>query len=1312
MKRRDTKMLNRQLLLEYRASADSAPKKLINRLKRWGEIEQNDANQLIELMNFNLDEHIDPIIDLFQPTVRQVLEDLSGIDEADTMYSLRRLRNQDARIQCPKCDDEKAFVDVNGAALDVEEKEEQEKWGEYKRILQEEESENKEIVPGITIPASLLEKKPELLDKDSDNNVGSIICPICEEAIPFVKNRIASSQKFNRIAYWAIRSIIVEVLRNKMINGNQGYHIMKNNRNIPIKLTNSELKQKRLTKGVRRSLEEILNLSIEYKIPLRIDDEEYLVQSSATENKGSFRALTINVKDELSRKISMHVSDDLKDELGKNFDYWSQTVSMHIIYAIITHTDMIESFSPRTASTNENDDGGAGMIETNATLTEAIHSFLTMEDIEKIRMETAEDSLLPMIVEPKPWKKVDENEFDGGFILEQTRAKKRLIPSNKTMKSAGHPSFEPSDRCLEAINHLQNTAWAINKEMIPIIEDILHTKVSNHIDESLLVKWDGSGERFLISLNKTKDVSGIALDSVREWNRDIQHAKDNFDNTLYHVFNMDYRGRINTSVSRLTHQKDDVTRAMLVFDNPYKIDTRGWYWFKIHTVAAWQGRALNESWCPNKGMTLDQMEVWAERDDFIEAMKRISKTPEEHLEYWGSGDLFRSKAEGFQRLAITKEFVNIIIKTNGKGVGGESNFVLHQDASSNIYQHMAMLLRDKEMGGYVNVLPNDDRIKMDIYQEIAKKVGVIFENLIEQELPELSTEIKAVLRDYIELRATAKNPVMITGYGAGVNAIAEGFLTHNGKSGKDGGRTGFVEDIEEDGSQKRKENGAPRWKPCAHDNSKIAKELDKASERLDKQEIIARKQIEEEIALVIANAYKTAIEMILPSYKTTKDTLNKIYRKAVTDEIERPLSNEYCEKAKSFSKEIEKLKGQTKDAKNSISEKLASAINEGVTITEIINSTVGYNSKVIYLQMFCRVAGIKSGKMKKSEMIKELKNLDEKKSGDVINKILIGDVRDAIIEFDARNNELSMQQKTQLDWMINTVLKDEKVLKTPKPKIKEKDGKYIIKATIMNPNSYLKWVLPDGSQVTSVKIERADSISISIPEYILDEKKRIKKLNKHIDANLKITGSHEKLSNVTILTENGEINWEEIRKALGTHNQNNQPFLHWEYDELRDDTSIPNGKAVAWFFRRLFAISKPSKSTIRILNSERAKDEQTATAPNFVHSYDACHLREVIIQISQLQEENQKSKQFWSVHDSFGVGANDVDALRNSILNNFADLYKNAEWRDLIDVKGPLDILSRQYLGENLETKDSLEIEEVAAVDQNGHVLSEWFVGP
>ena len=112
-----------QLAREYRALGDVPSKKFINKLLQKGDIKNDEASKLSELINFDLQEKIEPILNQFQPIVRKVLEELSGIENVETKYSIRALRNQDARIYCTQesCNNKDgAYVDVNGDAIDVE----------------------------------------------------------------------------------------------------------------------------------------------------------------------------------------------------------------------------------------------------------------------------------------------------------------------------------------------------------------------------------------------------------------------------------------------------------------------------------------------------------------------------------------------------------------------------------------------------------------------------------------------------------------------------------------------------------------------------------------------------------------------------------------------------------------------------------------------------------------------------------------------------------------------------------------------------------------------------------------------------------------------------------------------------------------------------------------------------------------------------------------------------------------------------------------------------------------------------------------
>lgn len=65
--------------------------------------------------------------------------------------------------------------------------------------------------------------------------------------------------------------------------------------------------------------------------------------------------------------------------------------------------------------------------------------------------------------------------------------------------------------------------------------------------------------------------------------------------------------------------------------------------------------------------------------------------------------------------------------------------------------------------------------------------------------------------------------------------------------------------------------------------------------------------------------------------------------------------------------------------------------------------------------------------------------------------------------------------------------------------------------------------------------------------------------------------------------------------------------------------------------------------------------------PNLVHSLDASTLVLLYNYIHTFKESSKQNNivNFYSIHDCFGVTANDVEILINSIIKVYLDLYSN-----------------------------------------------------
>jgi hypothetical protein len=94
-------------------------------------------------------------------------------------------------------------------------------------------------------------------------------------------------------------------------------------------------------------------------------------------------------------------------------------------------------------------------------------------------------------------------------------------------------------------------------------------------------------------------------------------------------------------------------------------------------------------------------------------------------------------------------------------------------------------------------------------------------------------------------------------------------------------------------------------------------------------------------------------------------------------------------------------------------------------------------------------------------------------------------------------------------------------------------------------------------------------------------------------------------------------------------------------DELRREVVIRNHN-----------INQYSDKESDRLNPNKVK---SSIAPNFIHSLDAYHMREII---RRMGSDNDKLD-FWAVHDSFGTHACEIDKLKEIVTRSFQEFYKD-----------------------------------------------------
>tara|TARA_Y100000310_G_scaffold262201_1_gene271821 strand:- start:188 stop:1504 length:1317 start_codon:yes stop_codon:yes gene_type:complete len=125
------------------------------------------------------------------------------------------------------------------------------------------------------------------------------------------------------------------------------------------------------------------------------------------------------------------------------------------------------------------------------------------------------------------------------------------------------------------------------------------------------------------------------------------------------------------------------------------------------------------------------------------------------------------------------------------------------------------------------------------------------------------------------------------------------------------------------------------------------------------------------------------------------------------------------------------------------------------------------------------------------------------------------------------------------------------------------------------------------------------------------------------------------------------------------------------------------GKAIYWHLPTGFLVKqKYLKSVVRevktVINGRMAslyaagpedvermnkQRQSNGIAPNFIHSYDACHLMRTIIGA----REDYDIQSFAVVHDSFGTHASDMEALSSVIRREFIQIYSEDVLKDFRD---------------------------------------------
>ena len=617
----------------------------------------------------------------------------------------------------------------------------------------------------------------------------------------------------------------------------------------------------------------------------------------------SMKAINLMATELVKFKPLMFFTDDKKGYPANNQLRWAKKLAAQILLVIVDLKTMIKvkKISPDHLNLEEKKySHDMWMIEFRTEFkNNLINRFSNLRSQQDSTYEKdlidnfTIDRVDPMYVPP-----LDRtlNPIEGGFITKNAQLKNPLIQNNASESLFNIKRFEPSQKAIDNLNILQQTSWSINEYVGIISRELLKQRI-----KEMIGKFQISKSEFGYQLNYSDPFPDFSLSQVREWICSMWLAHDILENNsgeFWHAWCFDWRGRMYTCSNLLSPQGDDLARGLLQFSEGLPLDETGWKWLRRAIGRSYLKRSIEKSSAFTDGeKTLwnqIQSEMKSKNWKSIDAvfsnermcslmhkvLKLVIEDPISAFSVWGEGDIFKKKAEGFQRLALTEAYVTAIEEYEDGNLNPIVSIPVVLDASSNIYQHASCLAQDPEMALAVNVLPNENKLPTDIYQKVADKVAEMWE----KENPFTSigltdSEMKEVMKFALK-RDAAKKPVMTIGYGSERFAIVPTFLTHNGQ---DGGihewamfRTSDKSELTKDeeyelkskypeDSDKKERDKIAKSRMIAHPNSVLGKIRDNIS-----------RGNHHDIARIIVASYIKAINEVLKGHSVLKTSLKNV----------------------------------------------------------------------------------------------------------------------------------------------------------------------------------------------------------------------------------------------------------------------------------------------------------------------------------------------------------------------------------------------------------------------------------------------------
>lgn len=279
--------------------------------------------------------------------------------------------------------------------------------------------------------------------------------------------------------------------------------------------------------------------------------------------------------------------------------------------------------------------------------------------------------LFPLISAPEPW------EYNK-FLHKQTGVSLIKHAHENAIKQVKQNDMS---YLVDTLNKLGRTGWRIN----PFIFDVF--KKTRNLKKTPF--------KYSKEIDKEKKASLLI-----ELNAIEALAERNLNNAFYHLYNVDFRGRIYPNTAFLHEQSSDNAKGLLLLDTPVPLGEEGLYWLSVHTANMWG----------NDKVSLDDRVQWVQ-DNMDDILLYVDDPV--------SNDAWMDADKPLCFLAACYEF-SMLSNWHGDGLPTEdfpSCLPIYIDGSNNGVQHLVAMSKDEEIAPLVNLVPQD--LPGDVYMFIA-----------------------------------------------------------------------------------------------------------------------------------------------------------------------------------------------------------------------------------------------------------------------------------------------------------------------------------------------------------------------------------------------------------------------------------------------------------------------------------------------------------------------------------------------------------------------------------------------------------------